>query len=53
LCDEFDQGRVSNAGKLPVKYAHKIRDVVRDSRLLPQIDIEAVLKLLPAATPQK
>jgi hypothetical protein len=35
LCDEFDQGRVSNAGKLPVKYAHKIRDVVRDSRLLP------------------
>jgi hypothetical protein len=53
LCDGFDQGRITNEGKLPAKYAHKIRDAVKESRLLPQIDIEAVLRILPAASPSK
>ena len=53
LWEGFDQGRISNEGKLPVKYAYKIRDAVRESRLLTQADIESALKILPPGSPAK
>ena len=53
LCDGFGRGRITNEGKLPAKYAHKIRDAVKESRLLSQIDIEAALKILPVASPPR
>lgn len=51
LCDGYEQGRVTNEGRLPLRYLHRIREVVTDSRLLPQIDIERALKVLPRASP--
>ncbi len=51
LCDGFERGLVTNEGRLPVRYLHKVREVVTESRLLPQIDIERALRTLPAASP--
>jgi hypothetical protein len=51
LCDGFERGLVTNEGRLPTRYLHKIREVVAESRLLPQIDIERVLRILPPASP--
>ena len=48
LEEGFEQGRVTHAGRLPVKYLHRVRDAVATSFLLPQVDIDLVLKLLPA-----
>jgi hypothetical protein len=48
LCAGFDEGTVSNAGRLPVRYLHKIREVVKKSRLLSQTSIEHALKVLPS-----
>lgn len=47
LCDGFEQGRITNEGRLSGRYLHKIREAVTESRLLAQIDIEAALKVLP------
>jgi hypothetical protein len=47
LCSGFEEGTVSNAGRLPVRYLYKIREVVKGSRLLPQQSIEHVMKVLP------
>lgn len=49
LCEGFDDGKITNAGKIPVKYLHKIREVVTQSFLLAQCDIEDALKVLPRA----
>jgi hypothetical protein len=49
LCEGFDDGKVSNSGKLPIKYLHKIREVVAESFLLAQRDIEEALRVLPRA----
>lgn len=50
LCVGFEQGLVTNAGKLPVRYLHKVREVVVESRLLSQQDIERAVRVLPAGT---
>jgi len=50
LCNGFAQGIVTNAGRLPVRYLHRVREAVSRSRLLPQNDIEAALRVLPPAT---
>src|ERR1035441_1112179 len=47
LCEGFEDGKITNAGKLRVKYLHKIRDVVRDSFLLAQRDIDDAVRVLP------
>lgn len=47
LYDGFERGGVTNKGKLPVRYAHKIREVVKESRLLTQLDIDLALRVLP------
>lgn len=47
LCAGFEEGTVSNAGRLPARYLYKIREVVKGSRLLSQQSIEHVLKVLP------
>ena len=47
LCDGFENGHVSRSGKLSVKYLHKIREAVRDSKLLSQEQIELALRVLP------
>ena len=47
LCQGFEQGAITNEGRLPLRYLHKIRAVVQESYLLPQIDIERVLSVLP------
>ena len=49
LYEGFDDGRISNCGKLPIKYLHKIREVVMESFLLAQRDIDDALKVLPKA----
>lgn len=48
LCYGFEQGAVTNAGRLYARYLHKIREVVRGSRLLSQLDIERALRVLPS-----
>ena len=53
LCDGFERGLVTNEGRLPVRYLHKVREAVTESRLLPQIDIERALRILPAASPSQ
>ena len=40
LCDGLDRGFITNAGKLPMRYLHKVREAVVASRLLAQVDIE-------------
>ena len=50
LCDGFEQGNITNTGRLHVRYLHKVRDAVTESRLLSQTDIEAALKVLPPST---
>ena len=47
LCQGFEQGAITNEGRLPLRYPHKIRAVVQESYLLPQIDIERALSVLP------
>jgi hypothetical protein len=47
LRESFEMGAIQNKGLLPVKYLHKARDVVRQSRLLTQIEIEHALAVLP------
>jgi hypothetical protein len=47
LCEGFERGLIENKGLLPVKYLHKVREVVRESRLLSQDDIEKALLVLP------
>jgi hypothetical protein len=47
LCEGFEDGRVHSAGKMPVKYLHRIREVVTESQLLAQCDIDDALKVLP------
>src|SRR5687767_12774284 len=47
LCSGFDAGRVTNEGRLPVKYLYKIREAVEKSFLLAQVDIDDCLKVLP------
>ena len=47
MCEGFEDGKITNAGKLPAKYLHKIRDVVRDSFLLAQRDIDDAVRVLP------
>jgi hypothetical protein len=49
LCEGFDDGKISNSGKMPIKYLHKIREVVMESFLLAQRDIDDALKVLPKA----
>jgi hypothetical protein len=49
LCEGFEDGRVDNVGKMPVKYLHRIREVVAKSLLLTQYDIEDAIRLLPKA----
>ena len=51
LCDGFDQGSVTNAGRLSPRYLYKVREAVRESRLLSQLDIERVLRILPSGAP--
>jgi hypothetical protein len=51
LCGGFERGLVTNAGRLPIRYLHKVREAVTESRLLPQIDIERALRILPPASP--
>jgi len=53
LCDGFERGLVTNEGKLPIRYLHKVREVVTESRLLPQIAIARALRILPAASPRQ
>jgi hypothetical protein len=43
----FEDGKINNAGKMPIKYLHRIREVITESRLLAQYDIDDVLKVLP------
>jgi hypothetical protein len=50
LCDGFERGQVTNEGRLPIRYLHKVREAVTESRLLPLIDIDRALKVLPAAS---
>ncbi len=42
----FGAGSVRIAGKLPIKYLYKVRDVVRQSYLLEQQDVETVLRIV-------
>jgi hypothetical protein len=49
LCEGFADGSITHEGKIPIKYLHRIREVVSDSFLLVQRDIDDVLKLLPKA----
>lgn len=51
ICDGFDNGSVTCAGRLPIRYLHRIRDVTQHSYLLSQADIEAALSVLPKSTP--
>lgn len=51
LCDGFDAGKVTHEGRLPIKYLHKIREAVRESRLLSQIDIDRAVRVLPLGPP--
>jgi len=46
LCEGFENGSIDNAGKMSVKYLHRIREVV-ESQLLTQYDIDDALKVLP------
>ena len=48
LCDGFDQGTVTNVGRLAQRYLQKVREAVGESRLLSQLDIERALKILPS-----
>jgi len=50
LCNGFEDGHVTRPGKLPIKYLHRIRQAVKDSKLLSQEDIEVALRLLPVPT---
>ncbi len=52
LCGGFERGDVTNAGRLPTRYLHKIRAVVQESRLLSQAEIDQILRVLPVTTPQ-
>jgi hypothetical protein len=49
LCEGFEDGKINNCGKMPIKYLHRIRDVVAESQLLAQYDIDDALKALPKA----
>jgi hypothetical protein len=30
LCEDFEDGKISNAGKIPLKHLHRIREVVSE-----------------------
>jgi hypothetical protein len=47
LCEGFEDGKINNAGKMPVKYLHRIREVITTSQLLTQYDIDDGLRVLP------
>jgi hypothetical protein len=47
LREGFEQGAVTNQGRLPIRYLHRVREAVSESRLLSQLDIERALKILP------
>jgi hypothetical protein len=47
LREGFEDGKINNSGKMPVKYLHRIREVVAGSQLLTQYDIDDALKVLP------
>lgn len=51
LCDGFERRLVTNQGRLPARYLHKVRDTVTASRLLAQVDIDRALRVLPPASP--
>jgi hypothetical protein len=46
LVEGFSRGSVENKGKLGKKYLYKVRDVVKNSKLLTQDEIGAVLTVL-------
>ena len=50
LCEGYDCGEIQNAGRLPVRFLHLIRETVRASFLLTQESIEMALKVLPPAS---
>jgi hypothetical protein len=51
LCEGFEDGKINNAGKVPIKYLHRIREVITESQLLAQYDIDDALKVLPTKSP--
>jgi hypothetical protein len=50
LCDGFERGLVTNEGRLGLRYLHKVRETVMESRLLTQNDIDRALKILPPSS---
>jgi hypothetical protein len=50
LCEGFEDGAITNMGRLSPRYLYKIREVVKESRLLAQNDIERILRVLPQLT---
>ena len=50
LCEGFEQGMVTNAGRLSARYLYKVKEVVTGSRLLAQIDIDLALSILPSGS---
>jgi hypothetical protein len=50
LCEGFERGAITNAGRLSARYLYRVREVVRGSRLLPQVDIDLALKILPSGS---
>ena len=42
----FENGSVRAVGKLPLRYLYKVRDTARESYLLQQRDIEAVVRIV-------
>jgi hypothetical protein len=47
LREGLESGKISQCGKLPIKYMHRIREAVSKSNLLPQNDIDDALLVLP------
>lgn len=48
LQERFEAGSVTHEGRLPARYLYKVRDIVSKSELLSQVDIDKVLRVLPA-----
>ncbi len=46
LDDAYTRGLVDHKGKLGTKYLYKIRDVVKNSKLLTQQEVESILETL-------
>jgi hypothetical protein len=49
LCEGFEGGKIENMGRLPLKYLHRMREVVTESLLLAKYDIDDAVKVLPKA----